>query len=98
MSLDVTDNRELNRFELPIEGERAFLKYVRSADAIRLIHTEVPPAFRGRGFGERLVNGALTLARADGLRVVPECSFVRAYLRKHPEAIPPRANGADTPL
>jgi predicted GNAT family acetyltransferase len=87
MSLEVTDNRQLNRFELPIDGQTAFLAYVRTADAIRLVHTEVPPAFRGRGVGERLVSGALTLARAEGLRVVPECSFVRAYVRKHPEAI-----------
>jgi predicted GNAT family acetyltransferase len=84
MNPSVTDNPALSRFELPIDGESAFLTYERTADAIRLLHTEVPEAFRGRGFGEAVVAGALARARAEGLQVVAVCPFVRAYLRRHP--------------
>ena len=32
-----------------------------------------------------LVRGALEAVRARGLKVVPRCDFVRAYMAKHPE-------------
>jgi len=86
MNPSVTDNRALNRFELPIDGQSAFLTYEPTPDSIRLLHTEVPDQFRGRRFGEALVTGALALARAEGLRIVAVCPSFRAYLRKHPIA------------
>ena len=82
----VTDNTAAQRFELTIDGAVAFLQYERKPDRLVFVHTEVPPAFRGRGIGERLVKGALDAARREGLRVVPVCPFVKAYLRTHPEA------------
>ena len=50
-----------------------------------LLHTEVLPSFEGKGLGARLVAGALDDIRARGLRVVPFCPFVRAYIRRHPD-------------
>ena len=50
-----------------------------------LVHTEIDPAFEGQGLGERLVAGALEDLRARGLKLVPQCPFVRAYLRRHPD-------------
>lgn len=54
-------------------------------DAIVLIHTEVDAAFEGKGYGSRLVHDALADIRARGLKVVPQCAFVRAYLKRHPD-------------
>jgi predicted GNAT family acetyltransferase len=82
----VTDNRAAHRFELVTGGEVAFLDYERRGDALVLVHTEVPPAFRGRGMGKALVEAGLEAARREGLRVVPVCPFVGAFLRKHPES------------
>jgi len=45
----------------------------------------VPPQARGGGTASRLIAGALQAARARGLKIVPRCSFVSAYLAKHPE-------------
>ena len=47
--------------------------------------TEIDPAFEGQGLGERLVADALADLRARGLRLVPLCPFVRAYLRRRPD-------------
>jgi predicted GNAT family acetyltransferase len=80
---DVRDNPANDRYELSVDGETAFLEYRREGDAITLMHTEVPKAFRGRGYGERLVKSALDLAQAEGLRVKVVCPFVKAYLEKH---------------
>lgn len=49
------------------------------------IHTEVAPESQGVGVGSRLVKGALEDIRARGLRVVPLCPFVAAYIRRHSE-------------
>jgi predicted GNAT family acetyltransferase len=89
----VRDNPELNRFELPEDGETAFLVYERSPDALVLIHTEVPDRLRGRHLGEQLVVAALDVARRERRRVVAVCPFVRAYLRRHPIVAAPGQTG-----
>jgi predicted GNAT family acetyltransferase len=52
---------------------------------ITLTHTEVPPTLRGQGIASRLTRGVLEAARAQGLKVVPRCSFVAAFMGRHPE-------------
>jgi uncharacterized protein len=80
----VTDNRTTNRFELSVNGDTAYLLYERTADALALIHTEVPMSLRGHHLGDALVEAALETARSAGLRVIAVCPFVKAYMRKHP--------------
>ena len=48
-------------------------------------HTEVDEAFGGRGLATVLIAEALARTRADGLRIVPVCPTVAAYVKKHPE-------------
>jgi len=50
-----------------------------------LLHTEVPPEHEGQGYGGALAKAALDYARAEKLRVIPTCPFVRAYVKRHPE-------------
>jgi predicted GNAT family acetyltransferase len=85
----ITDNHTLNRFELSSNGQTAFLLYERTAHALTLIHTEVPPALRGRHLGEALVNAALQSARSTGVAVIAVCPFARAYLQRHPPSQQP---------
>jgi predicted GNAT family acetyltransferase len=80
----ITDNPARHRFESTLNGETAFLLYGRTHDTLTLIHTEVPPAFRGRHMGDALVQAALSDAKSAGLRVVAVCPFAKAYLQKHP--------------
>jgi predicted GNAT family acetyltransferase len=82
---DVVDNPAQHRFELEVDGETAFAAYRFEGPDIVFYHTVVPEALSGRGIGSRLVRGALAQVRVRGLKVVPECPFVRTYIEKHPE-------------
>jgi predicted GNAT family acetyltransferase len=82
---DVRDNKSQHRFELDVEGAVAFANYRLAPGSVIITHTETPPALRGRGIASKLVQGALEIIRADGLKVVAGCGFVVDYLQKHPE-------------
>ncbi|HLV88282.1 MAG TPA: GNAT family N-acetyltransferase [Candidatus Sulfotelmatobacter sp.] len=86
--IQIFDNAALHRFELTEDEEIAFLLYSRSGNSIRLIHTEVPEALRGRGVGSTLVGGVLGKAQDQKLTVIPLCPFVVEYLKSHPEFYP----------
>jgi predicted GNAT family acetyltransferase len=81
----VRDNKSQHRFELDVEGAVAFANYRLGPGSVIITHTETPPALRGRGIASKLVQGALEMIRADGLKVVAGCGFVMDYLQKHPE-------------
>lgn len=86
-SVNVVDNQQTKRYEAVLDGSLAFIEYRPVANALMLTHTEVPEAFEGRGVGSALVKFALHDIRERGLRVVPMCPFVAAYLRRHPEEV-----------
>lgn len=79
------DNRERHRYELAVDGHKAVAEYALDGDTITFTHTLVPPELEGQGVGSRLVKFALDDVRSRGLKVVPQCSFVRAYIRRHAE-------------
>jgi predicted GNAT family acetyltransferase len=81
----VRDNKAHSRFELDVEGELAFANYRLTPSAVIITHTETPRRLRGRGIASELVQGALQLIRADGLKVIAGCGFVADYLHSHPE-------------
>ncbi len=85
MTDTVRDNPARNRFELQTEAGLALANYRRDDRTITITHTEVPRAVEGRGIGSRLVKGMLDQIRQEGRKVVPLCSFVAAYVSRHPE-------------
>lgn len=97
MQNSVRDNPQRRRYELEVEGGCAFIDYRRQGDVVTMTHAEVPSALRGGGVGSELVRGALALARQRGDTVVPLCSFVEHYMRRHPEVhdliAPPAGSG-----
>ncbi|MFO1326119.1 MAG: GNAT family N-acetyltransferase [Rubrivivax sp.] len=72
-------------FEVVLGDERALCVYRRDGGVVSLTHTEVPVSHEGRGIAALLVRAALDWARREGLRVRPLCSYVAAYMRRHPE-------------
>jgi len=81
----VRDNAAARHFELAAGNAVAFIAYRREGDTVELIHTEGPQALEGQGIGSALVRGTLDRLRAEGVTVVPSCSFVAGYIERHPE-------------
>jgi len=74
-----------SRYELDTEAGLAWADYRSSPGKVTVFHTEVPQALRGRGIGAVLVRGVLDDIRRRGLKVVPSCGYVRAFMARNPE-------------
>src|ERR1700681_3115662 len=85
MNNPVSNNPALHRFELAVDGHIAAVYYELADGVITFVHTEVPPELGGQGIGSRLVKGALDQVRAEGLQVIVQCPFVKAWIDKHPD-------------
>jgi hypothetical protein len=85
MPLDIAHDPASRRFAVQVEGHEAELIYRQDGKRLTIDHTGVPDAIGGRGIAGELVKAALEYARAEGLRVVPACSYSAAYLQHHPE-------------
>jgi predicted GNAT family acetyltransferase len=86
MEYTVRDNPTELRYEILAGDELlGIIRYVTEPGTVVLVHTEVEPKTEGQGVGSRLVTGALADIRARGLKLVPACPFVRAYIARHPE-------------
>jgi uncharacterized protein len=85
MTNPVIDNPARSRYELALDGGVAFVDYQQAGNVRVLTHSEVPPASRGRGIGGQMVAGALQLAREQGVRVNPRCSYVARFIERNPQ-------------
>lgn len=84
MATLVRDNPDASRYEILVDDEVAgFIDYHARKGLIALVHTEIGDRHGGQGLGTTLVTGALDDARARGLRVLPFCPFVNAFLVDH---------------
>ena len=81
----VHDDAAEHRYEMTVDGRMAIAAYVDEGGARVFTHTLVPPEIGGHGVGTRLIKGALADVRARGLKMVPQCPFVAAYMERHPE-------------
>jgi len=83
---EATVSAEHQKFTVSVEGKQVGLAdYADRGDQRVFYHTEVDPAFGGRGLASILLNEALDATRKDGKRIVPVCSMVSTVLKKHPE-------------
>lgn len=82
---NVRHNPQQHRFEAKVGESLARADYERKGDQLIFTHTEVPQEARGQGIGDELARAGMDYARSEGLRVVPRCPFIAAWLRRHPE-------------
>ncbi|MEO8365570.1 MAG: GNAT family N-acetyltransferase [Pseudoxanthomonas sp.] len=85
MSMQISHDPASGRFRTQLDQHEAELVYRLQDGRIVIDHTGVPEAIGGRGVAGALVKAALEYARAEGLRVVPACSYSASYIQRHPE-------------
>jgi uncharacterized protein len=87
--LNIDNNALASRFEAVGNGGLAILDYRIEGSTIFLLYVEVPASEQGRGIAGRLSRAALEFSRDRGLKVVPRCPVIAAYMRRHPELLQP---------
>lgn len=87
---EVRNAPDAHRYEIVEDGAVAgFAEYMEvRGDRIVFTHTEIDPAFEGRGLGSTLIAFALEDARDRRQQIVPICPFVAKYVHRHPEFVP----------
>jgi uncharacterized protein len=94
--LEIVDVPAERRYEARAGGELVgWVDYHRVRDRLVALHTEVPPAFGGRGIASKLVRRVIADARAAGHTITPRCPFFQTHFERHPEdrdvvRMPPR--------
>lgn len=88
--VEIRDNRELRRVEaLNQDGEVAgFAEYQIEMDGstFDFTHTEVDERFQGEGVATELAAGVAEFARAEDVKIIPSCSFIRSWMQEHEES------------
>lgn len=84
---EVRNNPDQMRYEALIDGAVAgFAAYQLTSDLIVFTHTEVDPAYEGRGAGSAIARFALDDVRQDrSRRVLPLCPFIKEWIGRHPD-------------
>ena len=86
MSYDIRHNEQESQYETTVDGHVAYAAYdLEDPDRIVFTHTEVPESLSGRGIAGAIVKYGLDYAREKNLTVVPQCSYVAAFVKRHSE-------------
>ena len=85
MNIEIVHEPAARRFVAVVEAQECVVDYQLSGNTMTITHTNVPASLGGRGIASQLARFALDEARAKGWKVVPACSYVEAWIEKHPE-------------
>jgi len=75
----------MRQLEIKVDGRKAFIEYEHREGKMYLTHAEVPEEMHNRGIGEALAEKAMVYLEENNIALVPMCSFIKHYLREHPE-------------
>ena len=81
------DSGSHGEYRAAVEGSDAIgrLTYQRRGNTLIADHTLVPPEIGGKGVAAKLVEALIADVREAGGRIVPQCSYIEAAFRRHPE-------------
>ena len=83
--MEISLNTQESRFEFEKDGQIAVAEFVASPGVWTVTHIIVPPTLRGGGVASVLAAHVVVSARHENLKIEAQCSFMAAYLQKHPE-------------
>ncbi len=83
----VEDGEAGGRYVARVAGKPDSEMVYRKTDAATwtIVHTGVPEALAGLGVGKALVAWMVEDIRRRGLKIIPQCPFTAAMLKRHPE-------------
>jgi predicted GNAT family acetyltransferase len=84
-NIEVVNNEAAHNFEMIVNGQRSFIDYKQKGNKMYLIHTEVPAELQGQGVAEAMVIKTFEYMEQHKLILVPLCTYIQAFLRRHPE-------------
>ena len=85
--IEITDETTHGAYRAKVDGsDRPAELTWRARGSARIAeHTFTPPEARGKGIAAQLVEALIADAREKEFTIVPQCSYVAAQFRKHPE-------------
>ncbi len=84
MDAEILRNEAAQRFETTVDGVLCVLEYRLRDGVLAIDHVGVPAAVGGRGIAALLTEQALDLARREHWRVIPNCAYAAAWVKRHP--------------
>jgi predicted GNAT family acetyltransferase len=69
-----SDEQKAGKMDIAVQG-----------DLLTVYHTEVSPAYEGKGFAKILLQKLVSYAREKGLKIVPLCPYVYAQFKRRPD-------------
>lgn len=82
-TMEIIHDLEKQKFYVIVDGLESHLEYVKSGEVLNLNHTYVPNQLRGKGIAGKLVEAALKHVRENKLKIIPSCSYVAEFVRRH---------------
>lgn len=80
LSEDQTKGYAIAKEEGVLAGKMTYS--IASTDFIIIDHTEVEPAFNGKGVGKELLYKIVEMAREKNIKILPLCPFANAMFKK----------------
>ena len=81
---DILHQADQQQFVCTVDGKLSRLAYRRlDATTVDAYSTQVPSELRGQGIADKLARSFYDWAQAQGLTIVPSCSYIDVWLRRH---------------
>jgi len=86
-TVNIEFNDKNGNFNITSEGRKVALMTFVFAGPEKIIinHTEVSPAFNGKGLGKKLVEKAVEVAREKKWTIIPLCPFAKKTFDRNPQ-------------
>ncbi|HKJ99094.1 MAG TPA: GNAT family N-acetyltransferase [Desulfotignum sp.] len=90
MTQTIQHDKDAKTFFIEKDFTRAYLTYEQKSDTVLdFTSTFVPRIFRGQGIAADLVKTALAYARQNHFTVIPTCSYVDTFIKRHQDEYGP---------
>ncbi|MDY0407503.1 GNAT family N-acetyltransferase [Virgibacillus soli] len=68
------------------ENPIAEITFIKEGNTLIVNHTYVSNDLRGQGVAAKLVEHVINYAKNENKKIIPTCSYVATYFKRHPQA------------